>query len=492
MRHPDMMTQMEGFLLTSTQAQQGAIAAARSLDARGIRHGDLIALAPLGLPRGTAAAQFQAQTAMLVWGALRSGVLPVMINPLLTRAEQQRYLAQLQLAGVFSRPAEIAHLTEPQRQLAPAPDLAEVPLGRPIHFTSGTTGIAKPVSSGVLTDDLAGQYWHDEAQQWPIVATDRLLNHGPLAHSAPLRFVLLAMQAGADVLFTGNFDLTRIRAALARWQPTVAMAAPAHLQRLLAQPELLPSSSYRILAHAGSSCAPELKRAIHRWAGAEQVWEFLGSTEGQFTACRGTEWEQRPGTLGRARRGRQLLIDDGSMRSAGLIWCETPAYARFEYLGSPEKTAACWHATKTGMAFTVGDVGRLDDHGYLYLAGRRSDLIITGGVNVYPMELEGLLRDCPAIADVVVYSRPDPHWGEAVCAALVLAKSPDPDPYAADSHTTAAQLRRIKAWVSQNLANYRRPRRLDLVAELPYTATGKIRRDELPDYVDAHTLGHLS
>ena len=220
----------------------------------------------------------------------------------------------------------------------------------------------------------------------------------------------------------------------------------------------LPQSTYRLLAHAGSACPPEVKRSLHAWAGADRVWEFYGSTEGQFTSCRGTEWEARPGTVGRARPGRDLDID-----SAGLVWCTPPAFARFEYWNDPVKTAAAWRSTAGGRAFTVGDLGRLDDDGYLYLEGRREDLIISGGVNVYPAEVESVISTHPLVQDVVVFAVPDSRWGQRVTCAVVTSASAD----------------ELTEWSRQRLAAYKLPKEWIVVETLPRNSMGKVRRSTL-------------
>lgn len=222
---------------------------------------------------------------------------------------------------------------------------------------------------------------------------------------------------------------------------------PSHLQRLF---DLnLPPSPYRLITHAGAACPPALKRRLHAWAGVEAVWEFYGSTEGQFTVCSGADWEQRPGTVGRARAGRRLEVRDG------VIWCHTPDFARFRYWNDDAKTAAAWD----GDAFSVGDLGRLDD-GFLYLEGRREDLIISGGVNVYPAEVEGVLAECPGVVEIAVFGRDDDLWGQRVCVA----------------YSGPAAREDVAAWALERLAAYKRPKEIERLDSLPHNASGKVQR----------------
>jgi len=182
------------------------------------------------------------------------------------------------------------------------------------------------------------------------------------------------------------------------------------------------------------------------------VWEFYGSTEGQFTACSAADWEQHPGTVGLARPGRTLSTDPD-----GTIWCTVPDYARFTYWRAPEKTATAWR----GDAFSVGDLGRLDDDGYLYLDGRRDDLVITGGVNVYPLEVERVLEACPGVREIAVYGVDDERWGQRVEAAVV-----------GDGAT-------LDAYAHEHLAPAQRPKAVHVLAALPRTSTGKVLRGQL-------------
>ncbi len=284
----------------------------------------------------------------------------------------------------------------------------------------------------------------------------------PLHHSAPLRFAMGTLLAGGRVVVPGPFDPAAVTEAVASERPTTMFCVPTHLQRLFAHwdrvgvPDL---SSFRLVAHAGAACPPAVKRRLVELFPDGSTWEFYGSTEGQFTACRSEEWLARPGTVGRARPGRRLLLDED-----GTIWCTVPEHARFTYWAAPEKTAAAWRDTPDGTAFTVGDLGRLDEDGYLFLDGRRDDLVISGGVNVYPVEVENALRQHPALVDVAVFGVPDEQWGQRVCAAVV----GDVDP---------AELR---ALARDRLAPPKRPKEYVRVDGLPVTATGKVRRLALP------------
>jgi acyl-CoA synthetase (AMP-forming)/AMP-acid ligase II len=183
------------------------------------------------------------------------------------------------------------------------------------------------------------------------------------------------------------------------------------------------------------------------------VWEFYGATEGQFTVCPPEQWLQHPGTVGRSRPGRRVDVDD-----AGLVWCHVPPFARFEYWRDPERTEAAWR----GDAFTAGDLGHLDD-GYLFLDSRRDDLIISGGVNVYPIEVEQVLASAPGVVDIAVFGAPDDRWGERVCAAFV-----------GDADSSA-----VIEFARSRLAAYKCPKDVYLVDGLPRTGTGKVRRSQL-------------
>ncbi|KQZ69975.1 class I adenylate-forming enzyme family protein [Nocardioides sp. Root151] len=392
----------------------------------------------------------------LVMGLLATGVFPVPLDPRLTAAERERILADVRPHLVVDDEAQVARLLA---QL-PAETRRALPRARPMHVTSGTTGTPKGVHSGLLADAAAALV-AEERDLWGFAADDLNLVLSPLYHSAPLRFAMGTLLAGGRIVVPGPFDPERITQAIVDERPTTMFCVPAHLQRLFAHwgrvgvPDL---SSFRMVAHAGAPCPPAVKHRLIEIFPPGSTWEFYGSTEGQFTACRSEEWLERPGTVGRARPGRTLSVDDD-----GQIWCAVPAHARFTYFAAPEKTAQAWRETPEGPAFSVGDLGRLDDEGYLYLDGRREDLVITGGVNVYPTEVENTLRELDGVDDIAVFGVPDDAWGQRVVAAVV-------------GTATAVDL---DAFARQHLAPPKRPKDYRFVPELPRTLTGKVRRQDL-------------
>lgn len=387
-----------------------------------------------------------------VLGLLAAGVVPIPLDPRLTAYERERILAPLSPALVVTDGSALDAL------LADFPASRGLPRARPMHCTSGTTGTPKGVWSGLLSPADAAALVAEERSLWGFVDSDVNLVLSPLYHSAPLRFAMGTALAGGRVVLPGPFDAALVTAAIEAERPTSMFCVPTHLQRLFAHwdevgvPDL---SSFRLVAHAGAPCPPAVKERMIELFPERSTWEFYGSTEGQFTACRSEEWQARPGTVGRARPGRTLSVDED-----GVIWCAVPPYARFSYFEEPGKTAAAWR----GSSFTVGDLGRLDDDGYLFLDGRREDLVISGGVNVYPLEVEQVLLEHPGVTDVAVYGAPDEQWGQRVCAAYV----------------GPASAEELDAFVRERLAPPKRPKTWHRLDDLPRTLTGKVLRGELP------------
>ena len=430
-------------VLTAAESELAQRRVAGGLAARGLVEGDRVVLAVQG----------STEYVSVVLGALRTGVVAVPLDPRLTPYEQDGIIQDVAPSLVVEELAQLKALLD-----GPEDVLDDFPRCRPMHFTSGTTGRPKGVWSGLLTPDQASALVMEERELWAFVPQDVDLVVSPIYHSAPLRFAMGTILAGGSVAVLPTFEPDAFLDTVSSLRPTSMFCVPTHLQRLFAwidERRLTPDmSSFRLVAHAGAPCPEPVRRRAHELFGVGVMWEFYGSTEGQFTACPAPEWIAHPGTLGRARPGRVVTADDD-----GQLWCSVPEWARFTYWNAPEKTARTWRQTPDGAAFSVGDLGRVDD-GFVYLDSRREDLIITGGVNVYPAEVERALEDAPGLADLAVFGRPDDRWGQRVCAAYV-------------GEVDEQELRAI---AQERLAPPKRPKTYERLDSLPRTATGKIRR----------------
>jgi long-chain acyl-CoA synthetase len=404
-------------------------------------------LRALGHRPGTRVVFLTPNSALLlgsVWGALRAGYAAVVLSARLTPRERA------ELVGDVSPCVTIAEADLRRAQSAAPAPLDEHWHSRPMHFTSGTSGRPKGVWSGWLDAADADAPVDEERAAWGITAADRHLVCGPMSHSAPLRFPLVTLAAGGTVTIPRRFDPAVVSGLIDTGQVTTTFMAPTLLMRLMrhAPPT---RAALRLVAHAGSACPQHVRAWARQVFGDEALREFYGSTEGQFTICTPAELDRHPGTLGRARPGRELRA-----ASDGRLWCRVPPHARFEYWGDVDATARAWD----GDWFTVGDLGRVDDAGYVNLDGRRSDLIITGGVNVYPAEIERVVLDLPGVDQAVAFGMADPEWGQRVCLAVV----GDIDE------------RSVRAHCAEQLASFKRPKWIGVVPALPLTHSGKVDR----------------
>lgn len=423
-----------------SQRDQAQVAAA--LHERGVRTGDRVVVS----------APASGALLALVLGALRAGVIPVVLDPALPAAQRAALVADAEPALDVG--------TEPGALLvgSAAARMSAFPLGRPMHYTSGTTGRRKGVWTGVLDEADARALAADEIGLWRLAPEDRHLVLSPLHHSAPLRFATHTLLAGGSVLIGAPFDAAAAAGLISAGSVTTMFCVPTHLQRLLGpgRDPAVDWTSMRLIAHAGAPCPEPVKRALLRAAPPDSVWEFYGSTEAQFTVCSGTDWLARPGTVGRARSGRRLEVD-----ARGQLWTSVPTYARFEYWRDPDKTA---RSRREPDWITVGDVGRLDADGFAYLDGRREDLIISGGVNVYPAEVEAVLDAHSGVGESAVVGVEDDRWGQRVVAVYLGAVEPG----------------ELADWARDRLEPAKRPKSLHRLDELPRTSTGKLRRLDLP------------
>jgi acyl-CoA synthetase (AMP-forming)/AMP-acid ligase II len=450
-------------LLHAADAEDRQRRAAGALLARGCRDGDRVAFA-LGS---------SADLICAVLGAARIGLIPVLLNATLTPAERDLLADDAEPVLRIFDPKDLAQLSD-----GPPVDLAPNPLTRPMHYTSGTTGRPKGVTTGIWDEATARHVFEDEASVWHFDPADLHMVCSPMYHTVSIRFSAGTLLAGGSLAILGRFDAATALDVIRRHRPSTTFLVPTHLQRILQSPDLGPEETFdslRLLVHAGAPCPEPIKRATMDRVVRGEVWEFYGSTEAQFTVCPPADWLERPGTVGRARSGRRLftdaadddVIDDPS--GSGVIWCDMPDFARFSYWRNDDATRQAWR----GPACTIGDLGRLDPDGFLYLTGRRHDLIISGGVNVYPAEIENVLAAVAGVAEVAVFGLPDEQWGQRVCVAYV------PESRSAGSSAEEA----LRAAASDRLAPYKRPKTYIRTNDLPHTATGKLIRRAVPEHL---------
>ena len=345
--------------------------------------------------------------------------------------------------------------------------------GFKMPYTSGTTGRPKGVvmaGSGTtpFATGWAGLARWAEALRLPGDGVHLFVSR--LFNGAPQTFGFGAMARGATLRVLPRWDAAAALAALAAPDVTSTIMVPTMFRQLLTlrgvDRSSTPAPSLRTLLHGGEPCPAPVKEAIAEWFG-EVLVEYYGFTEGGLTIVGPEEWRTHPGTVGRPLAGMHVRIlgEDGSelpRGESGTVYFESEAGRRFSYQGDDGKTAGAHH----GNAFTVGDVGRLDDEGFLYLSGRAADVVITAGVNVYPAEIEQALSDVDGVADLCAVGVPDETRGEVVALHLVLAPG-------ADEMAVRDALGRT---ADQRLAPYKRPRSVVTVDSLPRDETGKLLR----------------
>jgi long-chain acyl-CoA synthetase len=338
-------------------------------------------------------------------------------------------------------------------------------------YTSGTTGRPKGVAIG--EDDFRRRAVNIAAggQRWGFGTDDVHLLVGPSYHMGPLYWSQMHLAFGGSVVVMPKWDARECLELIERWRVTNVHMVPANFTRILALPEderaKFDLSSLKIVVHAAAPCPVPLKRAFMDFVGADKVWEYYGASEGGGTVITPQEWLEHPGSVGKPFPGNEFKIvdDDGNelpTGEVGTIYAK-PAESSFEYHNDPEKTAK----SHRGEWFTVGDAGYLDADGYLYLTDRKSDMVISGGVNIYPREIEDALYQHPEVVDCAVLGVPDDDWGEILYAVV---QRRDDSSLDADGVVT---------WCREKLADYKRPRVVEFVDELPRDPNGKVRKPKL-------------
>ncbi len=438
----------------------------------------------------------------LVWGATYAGLVYTAASTRLT-PEELAYIVDDCDARVFISSARLAHLAtgivadtpkvearflldgtaEGHRSYEAA--LAEQPAerdedwveGMDMLYSSGTTGrpkgvegpfVAQPLGTkGALSLLCEGVLGYRQDMTY--------LSPAPLYHAAPLRFCLCVHRVGGTVVVMEHFDAQGALAAIERYGVTHSQWVPTMFIRMLKLPDEVRArydvSSMEMMIHAAAPCPVEAKLAMMDWFGPV-IHEYYAGTEGNgFVYCNAEQWLEHPGTVGTPLVGKVHIADDGGHElpagEAGTIWFESEA--TFSYHKDPEKTAGS--RNDQGWS-TLGDVGYLDDDGFLYLTDRKAYMIITGGVNVYPQEAENRLAMHPKVADVAVFGVPDDDFGEQVKAVVELI-----DPADAGDETE----RELIAYCREHLADVKCPRSVDFRDELPRHPTGKLYKRLLKD-----------
>jgi long-chain acyl-CoA synthetase len=360
----------------------------------------------------------------------------------------------------------------------PATPLPDDRCGYKLPFTSGTTGRPKGVvmtGSGTTPFAAGWRGLATYAAQLDLPGDGKHLFVSRLFNGAPQSFGFGALARGATVRILPRWDAASALAELARDDVTSTIMVPTMLRQLLALPgvdrSVRPAPALRTLLHGGEPCPLPVKQTIADWFGDVLV-EYYGFTEGGMTVVRADEWRSRPGTVGRPLPGLSVDVLDGDGRPVpagvdGTVYFTVAGGRRFRYAGDDGKT----EAAHVGDAFTVGDVGHVDEDGFLYLTGRAADVVITAGVNVYPAEVEAALSDVDGVVDVGAVGTPDDERGEVLVLHVVLADGVDP----------GAVLDGLAAAAERRLAPYKRPKEVVIVDELPRDQTGKLLRRVLRD-----------
>ena len=485
--HPAIVMAGSGETITYRELDERSNQLANLWWERGLRRGDHVAIL---LPN-------HVRYLEVVWAALRSGLYYTPVNWHLTAPEvayivgdcgARSVVTSVELADrVTDIAPEIPLVVDGELQgweryeevvgKQPTTPLDEEPEGQGMFYSSGTTGRPK----GILfpLPDRTMQDVHPLVQYASPIGhqpDDVYLSPAPLYHTAPVVFSSMAHRSGATVVILERWDPAACLEAIQRYRATTAQLVPTMFVRLLKLPTEVRTSydvsSLRLVSHAAAPCPVEVKRQVIDWLGPI-VWEYYAGSENVGSTMIGPdEWLSHPGSVGMPRMTTVHICDDAHhelpVGEVGNIWFDTPT-ASFEYHGDPEKTK---RSRSPEGWFNLGDVGYLDEDGYLYLTDRQSFTIISGGVNIYPQETEDVLVLHPAVADAAVFGVPNDDLGEEVKAVVQLLDHTQAGPEMADE---------LQAFCRERLAAFKCPRSIDFDEALPRQDTGKLYKRLLKD-----------
>jgi long-chain acyl-CoA synthetase len=485
-------------------ARSGETVTYRELEARSNQGAQL--LRALGLKRGDAIALLMDNNARyleICFAAQRSGLFYTAMSSRLAAQEAEYIIADcgakalIVSASLAGQAAELLTKNPGVRRrysvggaltghdsweaaagAQPTARIGDESAGRDMLYSSGTTGRPKGVKTELLDEaiDASSTLTNIASQLYGLDAGSVYLSPAPLYHAAPLRFNMTVIRFGGTAVIMEHFDAVEALALIERHRVTHSQWVPTMFVRMLKLPAAARArhdvSSLRVAIHAAAPCPVQVKEAMIGWWGPV-LFEYYAGTEGNgFVACDSGQWLAHKGTVGRALLGEIRIVDEtsGAVLPQGetgtIYFANAPA---FEYHNDPGKTAAS--KSKEGWT-TLGDVGHVDTEGYLYLTDRKHFMIISGGVNIYPQEIENLLVTHPKVADVAVIGVPNAEYGEEVKAVVQPA-----DPRAAGP----ALAEELIAYCRANLSHLKCPRSVDFEAELPRHPTGKLYKRLLRD-----------
>ncbi|OBH01658.1 acyl-CoA synthetase [Mycobacterium sp. E342] len=489
---PAIVLDPSGLRLTFAELEARANRLAHHWRRHGVREGDTVALVM----------ENNEHMHVVMWSARRAGLYYVPVNTHLTPSEMGYILTDSEAMAIVASAAMSAQCEQLEEYLTdiPAPlrlmtgatppnwvsypecvagepdtPIADESEGDLLQYSSGTTGRPKGIRRELphVTPAVAPNVLTPLLNALGITGNSVYLSPAPLYHTAPSVWSMCVQALGATTVVLERFDAEQALACIERYRITHAQFVPAMFVRMLKLPaevrDAYDLSSLERVVHAAAPCPPEIKRQMIAWWGPI-IDEFYSSSEGAgITFITADEWLQHPGSVGRSLLGTvHILGEDGSELAAGQtgdIYFEG-GFA-FDYLHDPVKTAASHNPN--GWA-TVGDVGHLDEDGYLYLSDRRHHTIISGGINIYPQEAENLLVSHPRVADAAVFGIPDPEMGQRVAAVV---ETVDP------LHTTDDFADELLEWLRSRLAHFKCPRQIRFETRLPRSDAGKLYKQPL-------------
>jgi long-chain acyl-CoA synthetase len=442
----------------------------------GVGHGDRVAVMLGNRPEVFSA-----------WvGAARLGALVVPVSYRFTVAEVAYILSDSQAAAFVYEDESLgrevvegigtlrgwANVDDPAWRRLPAQPASQEFLGSPVifmNYTSGTTGKPKGIARALpipAAEDMAPQPF---TELWGWTPDDVHLLCGPAYHTAPGNYALAHLLEGARVVVMPRFDAETCLELIQTERVTTSHMVPANFVRILEVDwATYDRSSVRKILHAAAPCPIPVKRKIMEVFPPGAIWEYFGMSEGFVSLISPSDWLSKPGSVGTPMPGISVkILDESGVElppgEVGYIYVSALSGFRFEYHNAADKTAATWR----GDFYTVGDLGSVDVDGFLSIADRRVDLVISGGVNIYPAELEGVLADHPDVVDSAVFGLPDEKMGQRVHALVELR------PGVSTTEET------LLAFMGEHLAKFKLPRTIELIGELPREPSGKVLKRQL-------------